>query len=357
MRVLFIAPHPIEGPSSRYRVYQFLPYLQSCGVEARVRPFVNSKLLHLAFEQGRSFTKTIGLVGATMRRCVDALGAGKWDIIYVHRDAFPFGPPVFERAFKRLGKRLVFDFDDAIFLRSGIYSNFWDRFKDLAKPAKVIRMADRTVVGNEYLRQYAARHSDRVSVLPTVVDTDYYTPASRASGQGPLTVGWIGTPSSGRYVEDLLPVFRELAATGQFRFECIGLQPFPTDGLDIRFKPWSLDTEVADLHGFDIGIMPLYDDAEAKGKCGLKLLQYLAVGIPTVSSPVGVNADMIRPMENGLLASSRSEWTEALASLAEDAELRARLGAAGRETAEREYSLHVAGPLMLAILEAVHSGG
>ena len=355
MRVLFIVPHSIEGPSSRFRVYQYLPYLRAQRVEVAVRPFMSSKFVQLAFSPERLLMKACYFFWSTLRRCVDAAGGRRWDIVYIHRDAFPFGPPIFERFFRRLGCRLIFDFDDAIFLHSRIYANFWDRFKNLEKPAEVARIAHHVVVGNDYLREYALHYSPHVTTLPTVVDTDLYTPRSQASMTQTLTVGWIGTPSSARYIEWLAPALRRVAARTDVRLHCVGISPFLLTGVSAHFTPWNLASEVPDLKNFDIGVMPLFDDDEARGKCGLKLLQYMAMKIPAVASPVGVNTEILQNNANGLLASQESEWVDALTRLATDPNLRSRLGGAGRATVEEGYSLRVMAPRLLSILEQVHS--
>jgi len=355
MRVLFIVPHPIEGPSSRFRVYQYLPYLRAQGVDVAVRPFMSSTFVQLAFSPGRLLLKTCWFLWSTLRRCVDLMGGRRWDIVYIHRDVFPFGPPIFERLFRRLGCRLVFDFDDAIFLHSRIYANFWDRFKNLEKPAEVTRIAHHVVVGNDYLREYALQYSPNVTTLPTVVDTDLYTPRAQVPAAQTLTIGWIGTPSSARYIEWLTPVLQRVAARPDIRLSCVGIAPFLLPGVPAHFTPWSLANEVTDLKSFDVGVMPLFDDDEARGKCGLKLLQYMAMRIPSIASPVGVNAEILHDNENGLLVSHESEWVEALTQLAADPDLRLRLGTAGRATVEEGYSLQVMAPRLLSILEKVYS--
>lgn len=355
MRVLFIVPHPIEGPSSRFRVYQYIPYLREQGIDVMVRPFMSSAFAQLAFSPGRLLTKACWFLWATLRRCVDLAGSRRWDIVYLHRDAFPFGPPIFEGLFRRLGHRLIFDFDDAIFLHSQIYANFWDRLKNLNKPAAVIRLAHHVVVGNDYLRKYALRYGPHVTTLPTVVDTNQYIPRSMPPMGSTLTVGWIGTPSSSRYVEWLTPMLQQAAAHADIRLHCVGIPPFPMSGISACFTPWSLASETELLKQFDIGVMPLFDDDEARGKCGLKLLQYMALAIPSIASPVGVNTEILHNDENGLLANHETEWVEALTRLAADPGLRARLGDAGRATVEERYSLRVMAPRLLSILEKVYA--
>lgn len=354
MRVLFVTAHPIEGPSSRFRVYQFMDYLCEQGVEATVRPFLSSQLAPIVYGHGRVGFKTgITLWGAA-RRFADVLAACRYDVVYVLREAFPFGPPLFEHALKAFAGRLVFDFDDAIYMPSLAYANPLDRLRDFGKPAKIIRMASQIVVGNDYLRDYATRFTDapdRVTVIPTVVDTnEYRPPLSRNSGTT-CVIGWIGTPRGSSYLRDLIDVIADLAqAHPQVAFKFVGAEPFDVRSLPVTFKAWRLEEEVADLQSFDIGIMPLTDDEETRGKCGFKLIQYMSVGIPVVCSPVGANLSIVEDGASGYFASTPTEWLASLKRLIQDPELRRRLGRRGRDLVESRFSRAVIAPRLLTVL-------
>lgn len=365
LRVLFVVPHPIEGPSSRFRVYQFVEDLHAAGVQVEVSPFITSAQTRVIYGPGALAAKVAATLQGALRRLLDILRAGRFDIVYVLREAFPFGPPWVERALRASAGRLVFDFDDAIYRPSLAYRNPLDRLRDFDKPRQLIRMAAHVVVGSEYLRQYALRHArrpDQVTVLPTVVDTDVYRPlrdtgrgAGRAAPAGnSITLGWIGTPRGSSYLRDLLDVIAGLVAVAPgLRCRFVGAEPFDTRGLPITFDRWRLQDEVADLQSFDIGLMPLTDDEETRGKCGFKLIQYMAVGIPAVCSPVGANLDIVQPGETGLLAATSQEWAESLRRLVLDPALRDRLGRRGRELAEQRYSRRTVAPRLLAVLHAV----
>jgi glycosyltransferase involved in cell wall biosynthesis len=205
------------------------------------------------------------------------------------------------------------------------------------------------------LAEAARRHATRVFELPSPVDCDRYGPLDRPAAAG-VVVGWIGSPSTSMYLRSLLPVCRRLAERHPtVRFEAVGADP-DAELHPFRVRPWALETELADLQGFDVGIMPLDDDEWSRGKAGYKLLQYMACGIASVASPVGVNADLLRDTDRGLLASDPTQWERALTALIEDATLRRRLGAAGRELVEREYSLATWAPRYHAALNAVAFG-
>ena len=354
MRVLFVIPHPIEGPSSRFRVYQFLPYLRTHEVEVTVRPFMSSRLTPVVYQPGRLAGKALITAWGTLKRAGDALAATRYDLVYVLREAFPFGPPLFERLLDAAAGRLVFDFDDSIWMPSLAYSNPLDRLRDFGKPAKVIGLARHIVVGSEYLRRYALRFAlqpERVTVIPTVVDTATYRPAARVAQRARIIIGWIGTARGSSYLRELVGVMTQLAQGGRkLAFKFVGAEPFDTAGLAVEFKPWRLEDEVADLQSFDIGIMPLTYDEETRGKCGFKLIQYMAVGIPVVCSPVGANLDIVEEGGNGFFARTPQEWLARLQLLIENDDMRVHFGARGRELAEARFSLAAMAPRLLAVL-------
>ena len=310
MRVLFVVPHPIEGPSSRFRVYQYIPYLEAHGVECTVSPFVSSRNVQELYKDGNTLRK-IGLtLGGLVRRGFDAIRARQYDIVFVLREAFALGPPFVEWSLTRAGKHMIYDFDDAIYMPALSYKNVIDHLRDFDKPAKVINMADTVITGSQYLANYAKNTtSGTVEVLPTVVDHSVYCPRNGNADTKEVTLGWIGTPRGSGYVADMMPVFQKLSARHpNLKMVFIGCAPFDTAGLPITFRDWALEREPSDIAEFDIGIMPLTDDEETRGKCGFKLIQYMSSGVAAIGSPVGANNDIIEDGVSGLLADHPSEW-------------------------------------------------
>lgn len=354
LSVLFIAPHPIEGPSTRFRIHQYLPALDAAGIRYSVRPFLSSRFAPLAYGPGVAGKLGVTAWGAA-QRLADVLRAARADLVYVLRESFPIGPPLLERAMEAASGRLAFDFDDAIWLPWTNHANPLDRLRDHDRPAKLIARAARTVAGSEHLAAYARRHAphpDRVVVIPTVVDTRVFRPAPREA-DGSVVVGWIGTPRNTVYVRAIWPALAEAArAEPRIRFRFVGAEPFDTEGLRVEFCPWNLDREVADIQSFDIGIMPLPDNEQSRGKCGFKLIEYMACGVPAVASPVGANVGILRDGETGLFAGPLEAWTVALRCLASDAALRLAAGNAGRARIEAEYSLAAMAPRFVATVEA-----
>jgi glycosyltransferase involved in cell wall biosynthesis len=247
---------------------------------------------------------------------------------------------------------LVFEMDDAIYLTRG---------HERKMPA-LLAMATGVIVGNDRLAAYATQFSSHVTVVPTVVDTARFVPkpvrsiVARDRGDEPITVVWIGLACNLKYLDVLAPALRRLQERYRIKLRVVCSHPPALAGVDIEFRPWDWEREVEDLQDATIGVMPLEDTEWARGKCALKLLQYLAVGLPAVASPVGVNGDILVNGENGFLASTEHEWYERLESLCRDPQLRARMGQAGRRTVETRYSLSVWGPRLADVYRAIAEG-
>ncbi len=261
--------------------------------------------------------KAAATVAGVQRRLRDAIGARRYDLVVVHRESLPIGPAWFERALRGMGVPYAFDFDDAIYLPAASDANrrlAW--LKGAVKTGRVIRDASLVLAGNEYLADWAHRHTTRVMVIPTTIDTEAYRPVARPT-ETPLCVGWSGSPTTIVHLRLLERVLRELQQERGIRIRVIGDASYRLEGAAVEALAWDPTNEVSDLSRIDIGVMPLPDDDWSRGKCGLKALQYMALGIPTVLSPVGVNREIA---EGGaaVLASSDDEWREALRALIDD---------------------------------------
>lgn len=355
IKVLFIIPHLSEAASNRYRVYQYLPYLQAHGVEARVRPFVDSsEFYHMLYQPGRVGRKVGYTVRSVFRRLVDLLRVRNFDVVFIQREALPLGPAWFERLVSLTGKPIIFDFDDAIYLPSVSDANRWILWlKRPTKTAAIIRCSAYVIAGNETLRQYATQFNPNVAIIPTAIDTDSYTVRPKvAFSHAPVTIGWVGSSSTIRYLHLLDDVFQELAQRFAIRIGVVGGQ-YDLPGVAVDCRQWRLENEISDLHSFDVGVMPMPDNEWTRGKCGFKALQYMGVGVPAVVSPVGVNNKIVSHGKNGFLASSDAEWKSSLSLLIESPSLRHRFGVAGRKTVEDQYSVKANAPKLLAVIRAV----
>jgi len=278
-----------------------------------------------------------------MIRFGDVLRMNRYDIIFIYRDALMIGSTFIEKRFAKSRAKMVLDFDDAIWQPKVSEANRRLAFlKNSSKTATIIGLSDMVFVGNQFLADYATQFNHNVAIIPSTIDTDSYLPPS-ARSTGPVCIGWTGSFSTIQHFETAIPALKEIKEKfgDAVRFKIIGDASYYCSELKTQGVSWRPDTEVQDLSDIDIGIMPLPDNEWTKGKCGMKGLQYMALGIPTLMSPVGVNTEIIQNGVNGYLPSSSQEWVIVLSNLIKDKELRSRIGKAGRQTVVDKYSVEV----------------
>jgi len=346
-------PYPLDSvPGQRFRIEQWKPYLEAEGISVDLQPFADPELLRVLHQPGHLPAKAARMLTAFAGRALDALQLGEYHAVLVHRAACLAGPALLERLAARM-RPLIFDFDDAIYLLHSSGANRWtSRLKFPGKTATLCRMSSQVVVGNEYLAEYARRFNPNVTVIPSSVDTDAYRPETRASSEGPLVLGWMGSSTSQTYLEMFAPVLRQLLDGQPLELLIVSDREPVLPGVRYRWRPWSRDREADDLAEFDIGIMPMPDDAWARGKCSMKALQYMGMGVPAVCSAVGANVDVIQHGQDGFLAATSEEWVASIGALARDPALRRRMGEAGRRTVEARYSMRAAAALFADVVRA-----
>jgi glycosyltransferase involved in cell wall biosynthesis len=275
---------------------------------------------------------------SSLNRVLDLARSRTCDLIFIQRETFPLGPPGFEWLLARSGIPIVYDFDDALWIKKPSAAN--RALGPLTFPAKVasiIRWSRQVIAGNRYLRDYALRFNPRVTVIPTAVDTDRFRPRPRAQGRV-VTLGWIGSHSTASYLKLLDPVLPRLARRYEICLKVVG-GTYDCEDVRVSNHEWRLDREVADLQSFDIGLVPLPDDEWTRGKCALKAIQYMAVGLPVVCSPVGMNAEVVQDGVNGFIAQSEADWVDRTAALIEDRALREQMGRRGRALVEDRFAV------------------
>lgn len=337
------------GASSRVRYLQYLPYFRAQGADVSVVPLFSDAYLRSLYEGGSVWR---AVVSGYIHRLATLSRARQFDVVIIEKELFPYMPAFVERLLRAAGVPYVVDYDDALFHRYDLHSSKYVRSVLGRKIDAVMRHASVVVAGNEYLAERARQAgASRVEVIPTVVDTARYQPGEDPPNEIPV-IGWIGTPKTSRYLKSLLSVFEALQARVPVRIVAVGARSEDFAGTPVETVPWSEETEVQSIQQFDIGIMPLDDTPWERGKCGYKLIQYMACCVPVVASPVGVNSEIVKPTKNGLLARD-NEWKQQLISLLENSELRCVYGSRGRKDVEEWYSLKVQAPRFFeAVCEA-----
>lgn len=361
MRVLAVVPSLYDtSPGQRFRIEQWEPILHESGVEITYAPFETAELKAVLHQGGHVLDK-IKAVSKNMKKRRDELASlDRFDLVYVFREAALLGLPWFERTIARSGVPMVFDFDDAVFHSYKSPSNgYLSYLKFPGKTSEIARISTHIMAGNEYLADYSRAYNQNVTIVPTTIDTDtYLVPEGKGEIEPDVvTIGWSGSFSTIQHLDTIRDIFQQLARDEKFRLRVIGTPAYEIPGVEVDAIPWRSETETEDLSAIDIGVMPLPDDNWSKGKCGLKALQYMALGIPAICSPVGVNSTIINNGVNGFLAGGPEEWINTLKRLIHSAELRRRTGLAGRETVEKEYSARAIAPRVFEIFRSAAERG
>lgn len=342
-KVLIVCAHrPNRSPSQRYRFEQYLPYLKEQGFDFTYSYLLNEKDDVLFYSKGNFISKVLILLRSILIRVKDVFRLNKFDIVFIQREASFLGTSFFEKQAGKSKARVVFDFDDSIWLADTSPGNKkWEFIKKPEKFFDNVKYADVVIAGNRYLADKASLYNKNVVVIPTTIDTDFHFPKPELRNKDVLTIGWSGSISTVKHFELLLPVLLKLKQKYQNRikFKLLGDPKYKNDLLEVEAVAWTEKTEVDQLNTFDIGLMPLPNDAWANGKCGLKGLSYMACGVPAVMSAVGVNAEIIKNGENGFLADNDEDWFSILGRLIEDENLRKQIGKAGRDAVLVRYAV------------------
>jgi glycosyltransferase involved in cell wall biosynthesis len=342
MKIIALMKYGDKAASTRQRLLQFKPYFNAANIEITSTALFDNDYLNKRLS-GNSIGK-LNVIALYYKRLKSILSSRGFDGTWVHCESFPYLFGFMERLVFLAGKPVIYDFDDAIFHQYDSHKNPIVRFLLGKKLQGLLRGSTLAICGNAYLQNYARQFCKNTIIIPTVVDTDYFRPASRKAKNKQVIIGWIGSPSTWVYVKPLVPLLSRLATELNLTIRVIGAGPQAESPPHFEFAEWSEATEVSEIQNMDIGIMPLPDKQWARGKCGYKLIQYMACGVAVVASPVGVNSDIVQPMINGFLVTSEAEWESALRKLVADAGLRTQMGCHGRDKIVEFYSLSSQGP-------------
>lgn len=356
-RVLALAAHPERSAATRFRLLRLLPYFRARGLEVRFEPFLTDEGFEGFYSEGGAHRKAVDLAQQTARRLALACGAQGFDAVFVQREAALVGPAYTEFILGSLRNiPIIFDFDDAIWLHNLSESTHPVAARLFKWPQKcwyTLGRARCVIAGSQGLATRALAENDHVHVVPTVVSATTWRPLpGRLEGafgdpERPV-IGWVGSHSTAHQLELAAPALRRLRAEGhRFELRVIGASPsFRLEGLEHSSGQWKLSSEIEDFQQIDIGLAPMHTGPIYEGKCGFKQLQYMAVGVPFVSSPVGGARDFVIDDDNGLIANDPDDWYPRLKSLLTSRALRARLAQSGRKLVEMRYCAEVQGPIL-----------
>ncbi len=344
-RILYLVPHRAgRSPGQRFRCEHFIPSLIESGFEINYSNILSAWDDKHFYSHRNYLIKLFIVAKSFIKRIKDIVIVKRYDAVFIYREAYMLGTVFFERIIKRLGVPIIFDFDDSIWLNDTSQGN--KELKWMKRPSKtadICKLATAVIVGNSYLADYAKQYNKNVTIIPTTIDTDYHKPqqASINIKETPVNIGWTGTRTTLKHLTTIRPVLIKLKEKYGNKIQiCVIADIAPTlKDIDINFVKWSFEKEIEQLSQFDIGVMPLPDNQWTRGKCGFKGLQYMALEIPSVMSPVGVNNDIIVNGDNGFLPTTKQDWIEILSMLIENRELRTKIGKAGRETVIEKFSV------------------
>lgn len=352
-RVLLLSKYGRLGASTRVRTLQYLPGLQNAGLQVAVHSLLSDEALAARYQRGRY--RVLGLLRAYSERVRALLGRHKFNVVWIEKESLPWWPFWIERVLLR-GVPYVLDYDDADFHNYDLHRWAWVRSVYGRRLDRLMTGATLVVAGNEYLAQRArAAGAPWVEIVPTVIDLVRYPFDPQQTTQKSVDtqrVVWIGSPCTIHYIQSIRGALAQLAEKYPFVLRVIGGGAIEIPGVQIEVVHWSEATEVQSIRDCDIGIMPLLNTPWEKGKCGYKLIQYMACGLPTVASNVGVNAEIVQDGLTGYLASSPDDWVSSLASLLADGELRRTMGEAGRLLVEKKYCVQQTGPRLANLLSS-----
>lgn len=339
-KILFVCPYPIgQAPSQRFRFEQYFTILEKNGYQHKIAPFLNEAAWEVLYHKGAFFRKVLALINGFAKRKLLLLKLREYAFIFIHREATPVGPPFFEWCVKYIWqKKIIYDFDDAIWLDDPQEKGSlkaWIKWKSKVK--YICKWSYKVSCGNAFLAKFASEYNKNVIINPTTIDTAYHRASMSAKNGKMPTIGWTGTHSTLIYLQPLLVVLEKVLVQYPFRLRIIANKKPSWHFKTLDFKYWNKNSEIDDLNEIDIGLMPLTEDNWSRGKCGFKALQFMALSIPVVASPVGVNAEIIP--NGGYLAKTMEEWEFFLIKLLENESLRNQLGEGGRTFIENNFSV------------------
>jgi glycosyltransferase involved in cell wall biosynthesis len=344
-KILAIVQHRKgRSPGQRFRFEHFISVLEKNGYEIVFSNIINEKDDSIFYSKGKYFSKLMIVLKSFRHRLKDLRIAKNCDVVFIYREAFMLGTTYFEKRLSKLNVPIIFDFDDSIWLNDTSEGNqnlAW--MKKPEKTAEICKLSDLVSVGNQYLSDYAKAFNKNVAIIPTTINTEYHKPVKEKTDKNPICIGWTGTTTTLKHYDTAIPVLQRIKEKygDLVYFKVIVNSVEWTRDLDVKLVKWTKENEIKELCEFDIGIMPLPDDEWSRGKCGFKGIQCMALKMPVIMSPVGVNTEIIENEKNGYLADDAETWFKYLCLLIDSFELRQKIGESARKTIEEKYSVNI----------------
>lgn len=348
MRVLGLCSYPIESAATRYRLAQYVEPLAEKGIDLTISPFFDSSRFEVLYKNQSPIRKILGLGKPILRRISEILKVCEFDLIFIQREAMFFGPAFFEQLFQLIGRcPIILDLDDATYIPyiSPTYGKIGSFFKFFGKTDTLIKKAEIVTCGNRHIAEYVEAKGKKAVVIPTVVDTNDFKPIEKSNDSVPI-IGWIGTHSTFPFLQSIFPVLEKLAEKHEFVLKIVGAGVDKIDfrGVKMENLKWNLEREISDFQSFDIGLYPMKTSNSASeewlvGKSGLKAIQYMAVGIPFVMTPIGVCAEIGEPERTHFNSQTDEKWFDSLDRLLSDANLGRKMGRSGREFSLKHFTV------------------
>ena len=338
-KILILSKYDKDAASTRHRFLQYMPYLkENYNVTCTVAPFFAEGYLKKRFSKGGYIY--FDFIMSFIKRMNVVLFSNHYDLVLLYCEAVPYFPLIMEKVFKKKGAKIVYDFDDAVFHNYDQHSNGVIRFLFKNKIRKLLSLVNAVAAGNEYLATYAKEVNQNVFIVPTVVDMNCY-PMKKYDSKDhkEFIIGWLGSPSTAIYLNPIIKTLDRFCDKHKAKVVLMGSGKIRDLSKKFEIREWSQSEEIKMLHDLDVGIMPLPDTPWARGKCGFKLIQYMACGLPVIASTVGVNADIVDDNVNGFLVDMDQNWYDYLVRLYNDKGLRKSMGEAGRAKVAIKYSL------------------
>jgi glycosyltransferase involved in cell wall biosynthesis len=355
-KILVLCPHPENvAPGQRLKYEQYFEYLRDNGFDITVSPFQTKALWKVLYKQGHVPEKVAWVLFGYARRAFDLARLPFYDGAFVFLLVTPLGPALFERACRKLARRVVYDIDDLVILnRTSAANRIVASLRGTSKYFYMMKAADHVITCTPYLDEVVRKHNAKTTDISSTINTDTYVPKASYENDHRLVIGWSGSFSTSPYLKLLAEPLRRLRKKLDFKLLVIGDASFQMDGVDVEALPWVESTEVRDLSRIDIGLYPLPDEQWVYGKSGLKALQYMALGIPTIATAIGANFRVIEDGVSGHLVKTEDEWVDRLERLASDAALRKQIGQAARKRVEDRFSIKANRDTYLGIFREVY---